>query len=834
MKQLDVRGALSRGPSAASSVITHLAAALIANVAATAVTYAASAEPQAVPAPIIRTSIRMPQDGDPFARRAAAASLLGPYMTEDYKLKFLRELARQQALYPNQMAGAKYPAGMPVWRSIGPRTSKYSWNGVFIDGIDSGRIRTILTEPQNADHVYVLTSGGGLWATSNFSATQPNWSVLTDALLSTSGGSVAFGRNTGTLYLGVGDPFDVYPAVAGVIVKSTDGGHTWGPFVNLPGATSIRDVKVDTSGSTDVVLVATDAGLFVSTDAGATYALSGVGQSNGKNDAWSIVRSSAGWLLAAVDPTFEFASGTGELYLSPDRGATWHAIAGAGDVFTTIGRATLAVARPGEKVVYAIGSDQFGFSQSDVYRSSDGGRSWTALNVTAGVPTNPNCFQPDLNILGDQAWYNQMIVVSPRDRKRNTLYIGGNLSTAKTTDGGRTWTLTSSWLPTGCDNVTPQLPYVHADNHAATIVVTDDVERIVFGTDGGIFVSQDGGQSFDSSKNTGIVALLAQTISSTPRRDDSAITGLQDTGTRARIGSSTIWNQVSGGDGEGVGWSQANNAVTIVTAEFDYILRQPGLPADTGSPNNWLDGTNGLDFTDPDCFPFFTPLATPSAKVDPTGLVFYTVTGSRLYRTTDGAASWTEVTQFGTVAAPQCIIRLTWHDVGLHPTDPKRIALAGTSGRVLISQDGGASWRTLSLIALVPGYTGFNSAPGWARNGTTLYVAAESPIPGAVRLVKSTDGGTTWNRADGVQTGNRLPDVAVSDIVVDPHDSQGRTVYAATSIGVYVTHNGGDSWSLFGAGLPNVSVRGLYLSPDEGFIRIATYGRGVWEIDTEE
>jgi photosystem II stability/assembly factor-like uncharacterized protein len=822
-----------RAASSQTAARAVVAAVLAYSLVATA--FAASSEPSPpTPGRIARPTTHKPQDGDPAARRSAAAQLMPPYMTEEYKRNFLQELARQQSLYGNQMAGAHHPEGMPEWHSIGPRTSKYSWNGVFIDGVDSGRIRTILTDPGNNDHVYVLTSGGGLWVTRHFSAAQPQWRVLTDALLSTSGGSVAFGRDDETIYLGIGDPFDVYPTVAGVIVKSTDGGRTWGPIVSLPGATSVRDVKVDTSGATDTVFAATNVGLFISTDGGNSYALSSVGQSDARYDSWSIARSSAGWLLAAVDPSFETAAGTGQLYLSQDHGATWNAIAAGGDVFNSVGRATLALGQPGEAVVYAIASDPTGFAQADVYRSTDGGQSWAALNVTSRAPINPNCFQTDLNILGNQAWYNQMIVVSPKDKARNTLYIGGNLSTAKTTDGGLTWTLTSSWLPTACDGVTPQLPYVHADNHAATIVVDEGVERVVFGTDGGIFVSLDAGQSFDSSKNTGIVALLAQTINSTPRRDDSAITGLQDTGTRARIGSSNIWNQVSGGDGEGVGWSQANDAVTIATAEFDYILRQPGLPANTGSPNNWLDGTNGIDFNDLDCFPFFTPIATPTAQADPSGLVFYTFTGSRLYKTTDGAASWQQVTQFGTVAAPQCIIRQTWHNLGLHPTDPARIVLGGLGGRVIISKDGGASWNIAHLIGLVPGYVGFNSAPAWARNGTTLYVASEAATPGAVRLVKSIDGGATWNRADGSYPTRHLPDVAVSDIVVDPRDPQGRTVYAATSIGVYVTHDGGTKWRLFGAGLPNVSVRGLYLSPDEGFVRIATYGRGVWEIDTDD
>ena len=790
---------------------------------------ARAVEPVVRPAPIPESPTERTREGDPMDRLEAGARLGYTALTDEQKLNFIKELARKQALYPNQIAGATPPAGMPVWRSIGPRTSKSSYNGVFIDGVDSGRMRDILVDPQNSDRVYVLTSGGGLWKTENFSAAQPTWKVMTDSLLSTSGGSAALGRDGNTIYLGVGDPFDVYPTLAGVMVKSTDGGKTWSPFVSLPGATAVRDVKVDTSGPSDVVLVATDVGLYRSADGGATYPLSSMGQNRGLISVWSIVRSSNGWLVNAIDPYFDFGlGGTGELYLLTKRGAAWSTIPAAGDVFTGVGRATLAVAKPGETNVYAIASDPTGYAQADVYRSKDGGLSWKALKVTPKAPTNPNCFQPNMDILGGQAWYNQMIVVSPSDAKRNTLYIGGNLSTAKSSDGGTSWSLLSSWLPTGCDDgVTPTLPYVHADNHTATIVQQGGSEQVMFGTDGGIFVSEDGGKSWDSAKNTGIVALLAQTIMSTPQRDSSAITGLQDTGTRARVNSSQTWNQVLGGDGEGTGWSQANNAVTIASAEYMYIARQAGLPANTGNPNNWKDGTGGLDFTNPDCFPFYTAIGTPTAQLDPTGKVFYTTTGSRLYKTTNGAAYWKPVVQFGTTAAPECIVRGVWNSTGLHPTNPKLIAITGAAGRPIISKDGGATWSgtDVSLIDLVPGYEGFNSSAVWTGNNV-LYFSSEGRDPGVVHVVKTTDTGKTWSTADG-----GLPDAAVSQLAVDTRDASGRTLFAATDLGVYWTKDAGKSWSLFGAGLPNVSVRGLYVSPEGRFMRIATYGRGVWEID---
>ena len=70
----------------------------------------------------------------------------------------------------------------------------------------------------------------------------------------------------------------------------------------------------------------------------------------------------------------------------------------------------------------------------------------------------------------------------------------------------------------------------------------------------------------------------------------------------------------------------------------------------------------------------------------------------------------------------------------------------------------------------------------------------------------------------------------VNRIIVDPRTPNGDIVYAANWIGVYRTTDGGATWSRFGAGLPNVYVSDLYIAPDASFLRVSTYGRGVWEI----
>jgi len=105
-----------------------------------------------------------------------------------------------------------------------------------------------------------------------------------------------------------------------------------------------------------------------------------------------------------------------------------------------------------------------------------------------------------------------------------------------------------------------------------------------------------------------------------------------------------------------------------------------------------------------------------------------------------------------------------------------------------------------------------------------MYVGNENTTAGP-HVARSSDGGSTWSDATG-----DLPQLPVNKVVVDPNDSTGNTVYAANWIGVYRTTNGGANWSRVGTGLPLAMVSDLYFEPHGKFLRIASYGRGLWEL----
>ena len=765
--------------------------------------------------PLTNTNVRK---DDPLARLKALRESWGEVSPEAAR-HVLKEAAGQRKQHPERTspsvpAEAATAQTVPVWKSIGP-TSALVESDVAVNAVDSGRVRTILPHPTDANIVYVLSSGGGLWKTNNFLSSNTTWTAKTDFIGSTSGGSVAFGRVPDTLYLGTGDPFDVQPG--GFMLKSTDGGNNWSSPIFLSGATQVLDIKIDSSGPSDIVLVGTNNGLFRSTDAGNSYTQV-ASLSFGSNRVWSVVQSSAGWLASSQGPDIQtgFFDGATSLYLSTDHGASW-AVTGSG-FSSAATRTTLAVGDAGDNIVYALaGSFDSGTStdsQLDLFRSIDGGRSWTALGVNSGkAPTNPNSDQPDMNLLSVQARYNQMLLVDPTDATRNTVYLGGELSSAKTIDGGTTWTLLTNWLARF------GLGYIHCDMQTAAFSKLGNVTFV--GSDGGICVSNDQGATWINSKNTGLVDQLLYSIISGVAHPEQVLIGLQDDGISFRIGNSTVYNQVLTGDGLGVGWSQANDNVSIgALQDGDFRVSHFNPPVDH---SNFIAGRTGLSGS----IPFETPLTTPTGLSDPTGNNFFTHSDVAIFKglnvTRPVAFRWTNIfeTNVGFTFQGR-------HAIGVGP-NLQHIGVAGTGGNVLITTTGFSDWSTANLQTEVPGYGRGNSNVTWA-NATTIYVTSVSPVvPPPVHVAKSTNTGApgSWVAAD-----NGLPAVPVERLLVDPRDGTGESLYAATLLGVYYTTDGGANWQLFGTGLPQVRVTDLYVSPDGGTLRAATYGRGAWEIST--
>jgi hypothetical protein len=250
------------------------------------------------------TQLDRPNGEDPDARAEWMRERFAGNLDTDFARLVIAETEKERAAQGSAVNGTIAPAAPGQWFSIGPVRSNWIQNGVRVTASDTGRLRTILPHPSNLDVVYILTSSGGLWKTTNFRQPRPRWTAISESLPSMAGGSIAFGASPETIYHGIGDPFDI--GVGGAIFKSENGGQTWGAPAILSGASFVADLKVDTSVSPEVVLAGTNNGLFRSANAGATYTrIAGPisttpGPPAVANIVWSLAKGEAGWVANVV------------------------------------------------------------------------------------------------------------------------------------------------------------------------------------------------------------------------------------------------------------------------------------------------------------------------------------------------------------------------------------------------------------------------------------------------------------------------------------------------------------------------------------------------------
>ncbi|HEX8439923.1 WD40/YVTN/BNR-like repeat-containing protein [Archangium sp.] len=730
----------------------------------------------------------------------------GPWSREFQK--FMNDAAaKERAKYAAQLPGtsttitavtdpnASIAATGTTWVNIGPNKANYAQNGSYnLNKTDAGRVRNILIDPTNANTLYAAFAGGGVWKSTDGGAT---WAPKTETLGSLSVGSLEMDpNNSQTLYLGLGDPFDG----TGVgLVKSIDGGNTWFAPVYLGNSTSITDIQV-VPGNSSIVLATTNTGIFRSVDAGATW--SAVSLSTGFAEApsaWSIGWAGGTKFIATLEAEPSYTSGNtqGQVWVTADNGATWTRATG---VTSTAGleRMTVAVAPSNRNTVYVLASNPSG-QLADIYKSTNGGTSFTALGAAAKRYSNGNTEARNVSALfNGQGWYDQMIVVHPTNA--NLVYFGGALHMAKTTDGGSTFSQVSNWLGQF------SLPYVHADFHTATFDATGT--KLYVGNDGGLFVTADGGATFSDSLNVGIASHLIYDIGSSAGDRSAVIAGLQDNGTRVRVGSTSVYNQEIGGDGFDCE-IHPDGKTMLGTLYYTRIYKS------TDGGLNFASASTGItESNNSSSAPFNTVLARWDG--DATGNTVYTYSNAKVYKSTNYATSWTAL---GVTGLPTGLVI---RGIGTAKSNGSIVGIVASGGRVFLTNNGGTSWTQAGVLpnnGLSTSSIAFDPT-----NPNTLYVTSVAPDATKAHTWKSTDFGATFTAIE-----NGLPaGVPVNQISVDPGSSS--TLYAATHLGVYRSTDAGASWSRFGTGMPLVNVTDIEILPDSSLVRAATFGRSVWEL----
>ncbi len=714
------------------------------------------------------------------------------------------------------------------------------------NGPVGGRVIAIRVDPRNADVVYSGSANGGLWKSTDFTGATAHWTPITDGAAMTAIGSVDLDpQSPDTVYVALGG-YDYNELPDASMMKSGDGGSTWSWPVPLPHASVVRDVRVDPKNSS-IVMVASDAGLYRSTDAGATYAqvdFPNVGGANVSETVWSLAYVGAGsggtvWVASGQCNS----SCTGDLWRSVDSGATWSSLrsSNAFPVSGDVHGMTAAAGAPNDPTTTAVYVLADGGSGVTVlYRSTDGGQTYVALS---GALTNPgDSCNSVADTMGGQGWFNQAIAVDPADS--NHVIFAGQLCSVRSLDGlsaSPTFSRASDWLD---GNSTA--PYVHADWHALLVTSIGGTVRTYSGNDGGFFSSTNLWSTPAGSEhsivwrndNAGMDTQLADSMACgdpTLGNDGVVMSGLADNGTNFGVQSTSSWTfyQALGGDGAGsaVDKGTAGEFFWGGVARGDWIGCS-GTAAHC-TQGNWDTHNPNYPAGDSASFGRWAAVYT-----DPSGGVFLGASTHNVWRS-DASMNWTAITGNHCDTNNQC-------NTGNFGGSTTRVFASQTiAGLYGVGFDDGTAAVTSNGTGATPDWTVSTKVPisGGVENvafpasvpaGTTagdvyVVVVDTSDTPSQGHIFQTMDRGKTWSSLAGSGAGG-LPNVGIRTARFDPSDTTNQTIYAGTHLGVYRTTDGGNTWSRYGAGLPNVIVADLHVALDGSLVRAGTRGRGIWEI----
>jgi photosystem II stability/assembly factor-like uncharacterized protein len=686
------------------------------------------------------------------------------------------ERAQRAALAqrPRQFDLALSTSVVGGWRSLGPNGLYGADGGFFSSGamLDIGRVTAVAP---TAGSLFIGTASGGVWR----STSGGYWTPLTDGECN---------LMVGALAIDAADPNVVYAASGEYntnswgcgILRSTDGGASWTRI----GASSFRvQIGSTPAGSASfgkllvlrppgggisntVLLGATNVAVFRSPDGGATWTPAMTGA------AASLVAhpTIAGIVFAGNSDNFT-ATNRG-VYKSIDNGATWSVLPPLPGVSTdNIRRIELAVSPAAPDLVYAVvgGRDS---KLLGLFVWNDASGAWARL---AGTGLYTGASRGDF---GAQTWYDLAIAVDPRDASR--IYLAG-LRGFRSVDGG------ASFSPMAMD--------VHVDWHSLAIDPSN-ADIVYAGTDGGVFVSLDRGNTW-SSRNAGLaVTQYYPGISASPN-GSVIMGGAQDNGTQVYTGS-MYWNGLLSGDGGYTAINYKDPSIMYSEAQWDpksgaFIFRFDDVSA--------VKRTAGINAGDRASF--IPPLVMD--PVTPTTLYFGT---QRLYKTTNEGAAWSAISPdlskgSGSIST-----------IAVSKSDPGTIYVGASDGNVNVTRDGGVTFtpsisglpnRYITRIAIDP------------ADATHALLTVSGFASGHVFETKTA--GALWTDIT-----NTLVDAPANSVAFVP----GVGVMVGTDVGVFQASTPGGQWVNGPLGLPNVIVEDLIYVPGANMVLAGTYGRGMF------
>jgi photosystem II stability/assembly factor-like uncharacterized protein len=685
------------------------------------------------------------------------------------------------------------------WRCIGP--------------FRGGRTVAITGVQGHPNLFYMAAVNGGVWKTTDFGNT---WApIFDDAGSSGSVGAIAVApSDSNVIYVGSGEALQRPDlAVGDGMYKSIDAGKTWTHF-GLRDAQQITAIVVDPQDAERVYVAAqghpygpnAERGVFRSTDGGKNfekvlYKDENTGAAELVMDPSNPQVLYAALWAARVAPWEVRSGGSIDIagsgtYKSTDGGTTWKPLTkGLPGAEEGVARIGLAIAPSDSNRIYASVEAN---KKAGVYRSDDGGETWTQVN--------------DDRRIGGRGPGAMGIAVSPENP--DVIYVA-NTTTWKSVDGGKTFV---GWkgAPGG-------------DDYQRIWVNRDNGQIIALSSDQGAVISVNGGVTWSSWYNQPTAQFYHVT---TDNRFPYWVYGAQQESGSAATMSRSDYGEITFREWRLLGVEEYGTiAVDPLNENFVYGARVTRTNLELGevqdvAPEPVRRGEYRYDRTLPLVF----------SPTDPHKLYF---AANVVFETIDGGKSWKVISpdltrekyetpaNLGVFAAPDP--EKGKHRGVVYALAPsyleKGTLWAGTDdGLIQLTRDGGNAWTNVTPAALTP-WSKVSILEASRIEAGTVYAAVNRFRLDDLKphIYRTRDFGKSWQE---IVTG--LAENAPVNVVREDPVRKG-LLYAGTETSVYVSFDDGDHWQPLQLNLPHTSMRDLRIHGDD--LIVGTHGRSFWILD---
>jgi photosystem II stability/assembly factor-like uncharacterized protein len=664
---------------------------------------------------------------------------------------------------------------------------------------------------------YMGSTGGGVWKTTDAGN---NWKNISDGFFGGTIGAIAITpTNESILYVGEGENSmrgNVSEGLGGMW-KSTDDGKTW-KNIGLKEARHIVRIIVHPKNP-DIIWVAAmghlfgpneTRGVFKSTDGGQNWKkVLYVNQQTGASDlvidpSNPEILYAGTWQLIRTPYSLESGGEGSGLYKSTDGGDTWTSIkTNKGFPKGVWGITAIAVAKSNTDKLYALIENKDG----GLYMSENAGKTWELVNSD--------------NNIRQRAWYYTKVFIDPADE--NKIYCP-NVNFMVSSDGGKSFS--SMRTP-------------HGDHHDLWIDPKNG-KRMIVSDDGGAQVSLDGAKNWSTYMNQPTVQVYRL---STDNHFPYRILGAQQDNSAFRILSSTYgayigendFDVTAGGESGYIVADPTNSDIVYGGSYGGLITRYDHKTGENRVINVWPDnpmgaGAEAMKYRFQWNHPIFFSPHNPKK--------IYTA-GNHLFASENEGASWNmlspdlttndktrqkssggPITQDNTSVEYYCTI----FTAAESPLEKDLLWTGSDDGLINVSKDGGATWKNVTPKG-IPQWMMWNRVEvDPTRKGTAYFAGTRYKLDDFTPYLYVThDYGETWEKI----TNGINPMHFTRAIVASPRKTG--VLFAGTEYGLYVSINDGKSWEPLQLNLPVTPVTDLLIR-DNNLI-VGTQGRSIYILD---